>query len=259
MKPYLVRIPVFEGPFDLLLHLVRKHEISIFDIPVSQITEEYMAYLALLEAFDLEVCSEFLVMAANLIYIKSRMLLPAEEGQPLEEGEEEADPRAELVRRLLEYKRFQDSAKFLDEREVNQRRVFYRALPPEAMERLLGDTSEAEVYVEATLYDLVAAFRRALRGVTPERPSLVVSGEPITVGEKIAELRRHFEIQETFALSAMLRRELPKAHFIATFLAILELARLGIVALFQSEAFGEIRVFRLRDVPAGELALSDYR
>ena len=155
---YKVKLEVFEGPLDLLLYLIKKNEIDIYDIPIAEITEQYLEYLELMRMLDLNIAGEFLVMAAKLIHIKSKILLPPEEKEVL--PEEEEDPREELVRRLLEYKRFKEVAGVLQDLEGQRKKMFTRATSVEP--------GSEEKFFEASLFDLITALTRVLKDVPKE-------------------------------------------------------------------------------------------
>jgi len=214
--PLTVRLPVFEGPLDLLLHLIRKHEIDIRDIPIIQIAEQYIEYLNLMKELNLDLAGEYLVMAATLIHIKSKMLLPVEVS---EEEEEEQDPRADLVRQLLEYEKFKRAADVLYERERVERASHARGADPEF-------ESEEDVFYEASLFDLVAAFKLLLE----ERKRV----QPFTIEAYTLSVADRTQQRDLF------RVEASKQEWIVTFLALLELARMGTVRILQRATFGDI-------------------
>jgi segregation and condensation protein A len=224
---YAVRLPVFEGPLDLLLHLIRVNEVEITDIPIAQVAEQYVAYLDVLRELDLDVAGEYLLMAATLAWIKSRMLLPPD---GLSE-DEDLDPRAELVARLLEYQRFKEVAEQLGDRRLLGRDVFRAVAPgPEA-------PPEAERELEVSLFALVEAYRRALNAAPPSGAPHAVEVETITVRERMLGVMEALGIGGSLDLDAILGRpngEAPsRASVVATFLAILELCRIAAVHLYQ--------------------------
>lgn len=234
--PYTVRLQKFEGPLELLLFLIRKNEVDIFDIPIAEITAQYLQYLDLMRYLDLDVAGEFILMAAKLMHIKAQMLLPRHE----EVEEEQEDPRTELVQRLLEYQKYKLIAADLSEMEERERDYYHRASYP------VEDDGYAEGEWdghEVSLYDLVTAF-----SVVLERTSQVTYHE-------IWEAEASVEQQLTYvldylhshgeALFADLIKGLSKLVIIATFLALLELMRLGIVVVRQSAPFGEIWIYRV--------------
>jgi len=227
--PYSVRLPVFEGPLDLLLHLIRINEVEITDIPIARIGEQYLEYLKLMRDLDLEVVGEYLVMASTLAWIKSRMLLPAER---VGEDGEEIDPRAELIARLLEYQRFKEVAAELGERNRLDRDVFAAG----GFE--LDAPSESEREIEVGLFDLVEAYRRVLevRHDVESKPH-EIEAEEITVRERMLEIMAVLESRPSIDFDVLLRAEptrpYTKALIVATFLGILELTRLSAIRIYQ--------------------------
>jgi segregation and condensation protein A len=226
-SPYAVKLPAFEGPLDLLLHLIRLDEIEITEIPIARVCEQYLEYLGLMRELDLEVAGEYLVMAATLAWIKSRMLLPFEG-----EGEEDegVDPRAELVARLLEYQRFKEAAGSLAERRWLGRDVFRAGAPgPEP-------PPAAEREVEVGLFALLEAFRRALNAAGPSGVAHEVEVESVTVRERMVAVMRALESRPSLAFEEVLVGEdgrTSRSLVVATFLAILELSRLAVLSLYQ--------------------------
>lgn len=233
MDSFAVQLEHFSGPLDLLLHLIRKNQVEITDIPIAEITAQYLAVIDTLQTLNLDVAGEFLLMAATLLHIKSRLLLP----QVVDDGDEEAeeeDPRAELVRRLLEYQKYRDAALQLDELPQLHRDFFPRSAPaPE-----LSEEGEGE-FAAVGLYDLLQALQQLLA----ERPAPLVhevSVEQLTVAERIGEILSALEGQQSLSFTELFgdRRGRPQA--IVTFLALLELVRLRLVRLLQSQRFGTI-------------------
>jgi segregation and condensation protein A len=231
---YKVKLDVFEGPLDLLLYLIKKEEINIYDIPVAKITEQYLEYLELMEMLDLNIAGEFLLMAATLMHIKSRMLLPPEE-LTLEE-QEEADPRAELVKRLLEYKKFKEAAGELAKRESTERSIFTRKASDEA------DPATGQ-YFEASLFDLISAFSKILKKLPKEVFHEIIKDE-VTVEEKIHEIFHKLVNEQALYFSGLFKDFSSKIEVIATFLAVLELIRLKEILIMQVGLFGEIQITR---------------
>lgn len=222
-QPYTVTLPEWEGPLDLLLHVIRAHELDILDIPISFVTEQYLNYLDLMQNLNLDVASEYLEMAATLAYIKSRMMLPrppAEEEDP----EEEIDPREELIRRLLEFQRYKDAAEQLGSLPVLGRDTFVASHAPEEV----GD----DPMIELGLFELVDAFQRIL-----ERTKLdfshEVSFERITVSERIGELVELITPGELIPFERLLGEVTSKMRFVVTLLALLEMTRLRMTRLLQ--------------------------
>ncbi len=244
---YTVRIDAFEGPLDLLLHLIKKNEMDICDIPIATITRQYLEYLELMKELNLEIAGEFLVMASTLLHIKSRMLLPAQEDEAAGE-EEELDPRAELIRRLLEYQRYKDASAVLAAREILGRDVFSRRMP-------LADHTEskdAEEPLEIELFDLVEAFRRVLAKVPFDSFHEVIS-ETISVAERIGRILDLLDERGTLQFDQIFTDEqLTRELAIATFLALLELCRLQTVKVAQSSPFGTIWLVRETQAAASE-------
>ena len=230
---YKVKLEIFEGPLDLLLFLIKKEEIDICDIPIARITEQYLEYMELMKLLDLSIAGEFLVMAATLMHIKSRMLLPPEELEELEEEEE--DPRAELVRRLLEYKKFKEAAKQLEERELGQRNVFTRISAAE--------DEEKGTFFEASLFDLISAFSKVIEGIPKEAFQEIIKDE-VTVEEKVHQLLHMLMAEPTVYFTRIFENARSKIEIIATFLAILELIRLKEIIVLQRSLFGEIEIMR---------------
>jgi segregation and condensation protein A len=238
MSAYEVRLEVFEGPLDLLLHLIKKNEINIYDIPIALISRQYLEYVDLMKHLNLELAGEFLVMAATLTQIKSRMLLPKEESP--EEAEAE-DPRAELVRRLLEYQRYKEVAESLEEREVVWREVFQRAPAPEPA----GDPEEVRLSpaLEVGLFDLVGALQKVLERL-PSRKALEFQAEEFSVKDKISLILDRLDKEERVSFSALFEGMVSRRAVVVTFLALLELAKMGLIRVFQLEDTGDIELCR---------------
>ena len=239
-----VKLPVFEGPLDLLLHLIDKNKIDIYDSPIVEITEQYLEYIQQMEQEDLDVMSEFMVMAATLLDIKCRMLLPKE---TKEDGEEQ-DPREELVRQLLEYKMYKYMSYELRDRMNEASRSVYKkpTLPEEVLEyREPVDTSE--LLSNVTLERLNAVYRAILRRqenkIDPIRSKFgKIEKEEISLPDKMTYVERYAVAHRNFSFRALLEAQPGKNQIIVTFLAILELMKTGKIRIVQEEAFGEIRV-----------------
>ncbi|MCH7643431.1 MAG: segregation/condensation protein A [Myxococcales bacterium] len=228
-EPYSVRLPVFEGPLDLLLHLIRINEVEITDIPIARIGEQYLEYLTLLRELDLEVVGEHLVMASTLAWIKSQMLLPAER---VDEDGEEIDPRAELIARLHDYQRFKEVAAELGERKRLGRDVFA------ASDFEMEAPAESEREIEVGLFDLVDAYRRVLEAKRDaESKPHEIEAEEITVRERMMEIMAVFESRPSIDFDVLLHEEQGRPYTLAlvvvTFLAILELTRLAAIRIYQ--------------------------
>jgi segregation and condensation protein A len=239
--PYQVRLEQFEGPLDLLLHLIKKNEINIYDIPITLIAKQYLEYLGLMKSLNLAVAGDFLVMAATLLQIKSRLLLPVEEGD--KDEEDGPDPREELVRRLLEYKRYKEAADRLDDRERLWREVFTRENPPIPTRA----ASETVLLDDVTLFDLVDALQGVLARL-PNAKLMDLTPEHLTVKARMAAILEALEGKESVTFAALFEDHRHKLMVIVTFLALLELIRTGLVRVFQGDTFGPIlltRVFSL--------------
>jgi segregation and condensation protein A len=233
---YAVRLDNFEGPLDLLLHLIKKHEMDIYDIPIAEITAQYLATLDAMQSLNLDVAGEFLVMAATLLQIKSRLLLPQPEEEAAEEEEE--DPRAELVRRLLEYQKYKEAALSLDGRPQLGREVFARvAAMPEP------DTAAADGGFEAVgIYELVEALRAVLAEAPPE-VFHEVDVERLSVTERVTAILSQLEGRQSLAFGDLFEERPARPQVVVTFLALLELVRLRLVKLMQNARFGPIWLF----------------
>ena len=234
MTDYQVRLDTFEGPLDLLLHLIKKNEVDIWDIPISTITEQYLEYLEMMKMLNLDVAGEFLLMAATLMHIKSRMLLPAHDE---EETEEDAgDPREELVRRLLEYKKYREASRELVEMEVLGRDTFRRGYAEEVDEEAADG-----IYTEITLFDLLEALKEVLKESRVFR-SHEVNLEKVSVKEKMDAILERLKREGHVTLHSLFDADSGKGQVVATFLALLELVKMKMVKAFQGENFGPIRI-----------------
>src|SRR3954469_21587850 len=233
---FAVKLSNFEGPLDLLLHLIRKHEVEIHDIPIALITAQYLEAIALLQELDLDVAGEFLVMAATLIHIKSRMLLPRPETAAGAEGDLE-DPRDVLVRRLLEHQKFKAAAGLLHERE--QLRAAQWLRPDGRVAELAGDEYEPELEVD--LFSLMNAFQAVVDRLK-QRPKVLLPPEEIAVELRIEQLLARLSETEAMGFEDLFSDVDQRSGLIVTFLALLEMIRLKLVRVFQSGSFGPIRV-----------------
>jgi len=232
-----VAIAAFNGPLDLLLHLIRVNEVSITDIPIAEITEQYTAYLNAMRELDLDVASEYVALAAELIYIKSKMLLPRAP------GEETVDPRADLAQRLLEYEKFKRSAETLHAVDTLRGGIWPR--PPSEIPR--GDGSEESL--EVSLFDIIESFRKVTENYRlAHPPALAIHQLRFSVGDKMIELLERLDAARTMPLLEFLGQMRYRAEAVTAFLACLELIRLGVVRAFQLRPFAEIHATRT-DVP----------
>ena len=237
-----LRLERFEGPLDLLLHLIKKNEVSIYEIPIALITEQYLAYLSLMQELNLDVASEFLVTAATLIHIKSRQLLPRPETAEEVDGEE-LDPRDALVQRLLEHQRFKTAAELLHERETLRNAQWTR--PDARIEAIAGEEVEPELDVD--LFGLLAAFRRVLER-TKAQPVVPLPPEQISIEQRIEQLLERLERIDACGFEELFDDAATRGQVIVTFLAILEMIRLKILRAFQ-QGGGAIRIYK-RSRPA---------
>jgi len=241
---YNIKIPVFEGPLDLLLHLIRENKIDIYDIPIAIITHQYLQYIEMMKELNLDIAGEFLVMAATLIHIKSRMLLPVDEEVPPEEQE---DPRHELVQRLIEYQAFKEAAIGLREREDEWTRVFQR-------EPLSDEGDDEGIYLsDVNLFDLLEAFKKILETAPPE--TATITKETLTVKDKMSLIMEMLEGQEAVRFEELFKDGKTRSQLIVTFIALLELIRLGLLRAYQEREFGNIWVIKQKvDVPEKSLS-----
>jgi segregation and condensation protein A len=231
--PYTVRLEIFEGPLDLLLHLIHKNELDIANIHIAVITDQYLEYLKLMKVLNLDIAGEYLLMASTLLHIKSKMLLPSSAEEEEEEGE---DPRVELVRRLLEYQKYKEAAVELERRPLLDRDVFIRLIPQDA-----GGSVEEEK-VGASLFQLLEAFREVLKRVRPE-VFHEITLERLSVEEKIQEILSLLQRENhSVAFHLLFPEQAPLRVIIVTFLAILELVKMKLARIFQSVPFETIRI-----------------
>jgi len=233
-----IRLEHFEGPLDLLLHLVRKHDVNIYDIPIALITAQYLDTIHLMQELNLDVAGEYLVMAATLIHIKSKMLLPRPETAAGVEGEEE-DPRDALVRRLIEHHKFKAAAGLLHERE--QLRAAQWRRPDERVAEIAGDDYEPELEVD--LFTLLTAFQAVVQRAKL-RPKVMLPPEQLPVEVRIDQLLARLSETDACGFEELFADVQDRSGLIVTFLALLEMIRLKLVRVFQSGSFGPIRVYK---------------
>ncbi len=247
-EQYSIKIPVFEGPLDLLLHLIKKNEVDIYDIPISLITHQYLEYIGLMKELNLEVAGEFLVMAATLIQIKSKMLLPVEEQQPEAPAE---DPRLELVQRLLEYQAFKEASLDLREMGLRWSDVLYRT---DVEEGSAQEEDSMLLFDDLSMFDLISAFKKILEKAPQELQ--LISREALSVNDRISRIIARLEEKETVRFEEFFdfQEAVPKSHLIITFVAILEILKLGLARVYQEDKFGTIWVIRAKDTDAPDLA-----
>ncbi len=233
-----VRLDNFEGPLDLLIHLIRKHELNVYDIPIALITRQYLDTIQLMHELDLDVAGEFLVMAATLIHIKSKMLLPRPETAAGVDGDEE-DPRDSLVRRLLEHQKFKAAAELLHERE--QLRAAQWSRPNERVAEIAGEEYEPELEVD--LFSLLTAFQAVVQRAKL-RPKMLLPPEQVPVEVRIEQLLARLSENDACGFEELFSDVDDRPGLIVTFLALLEMIRLKLVRVFQTGSFGPIRVYK---------------
>ena len=236
---YDIHLEIFEGPFDLLLYLIKKNDLEISEIPIAKITEEYLSYLETMKNLNLDIAGEFLVMASTLMQIKARMLLPSEA------TDEDEGPLGELKARLLEYQKFKEAAAYLSYKENEYSQVYYRPQPV---------FEKDDFMLEVSLFDLVGSFREVLKEL-PQNVKEIVYKE-IPIEEKIREILDLFENKKYLSIKEIFQAQSTRQALIVSFLAVLELIRLKQIIAKQSKAFDEIRIYRVEEVAeqAEELA-----
>lgn len=232
---YRVNVDVFEGPLDLLMHLIKKNDLDVYDIPIAFVLEEYERHLDTIKELDIDLAGEFLLMAAELAHIKSQMLLPEDRGAEAEEP----DPRADLVRRLLEYQQFKGAGETLMGRELLHRDVFLPASP----ERVLAPSDGP---VEGNIYDLVEVFSRILKRAPADAYHEVVV-DRISINDRIYEVIGFLKKDTAITIEDLLKGDLTRYGIVITFLALLEMCRLKMVKLHQQESMGQIYLERTMD------------
>ena len=232
---YKVKLEIFEGPLDLLLYLIKRDELDIYDISIERITRQYLEYLQAFKELNIDVAGEFIVMAANLLYIKSRSLLPVDQ-QPPEEEAEEDDPRWELIRQLIEYKKFKEAAAQLHDRALEQENIFVRSgiSTSESVRPLL--------LVEVGIFQLINAFQNVIKRVEAREELQQIFGENYTVSDKIETILARVSEGGTLKFSELFAEMASRVEIVVTFLALLELIRLKQVRVIQPGQFGEIEI-----------------
>ncbi len=236
LEAYPVKLDNFEGPLDLLIHLIKKNEVNIYDIPIALITKQYLDYIELMRELNLDLAGDFLVMAATLIHIKSRMLLPRPD--PQQEDPEE-DPRELLVKRLIEHQKYKAAAELLHERETLREAQWIR--PDERVAAIAGDEYEPELEVD--LFSLLSAFRDVLERAK-QRPRLALPPEQISIEDRIVQLLSRLSETEACGFDDLFADLNTKGGMIVTFLAILEMIRLKLIRVFQAGHGGAIRIYK---------------
>jgi len=228
---YKIELPFYEGPMDLLLHLIKKNEIDIYDIPIALITEQYLEYIEMLKVLNLDTIGDFLVMAATLMHIKSKMLLPPDP----EEEAEEIDPREELVKRLIEYRKFKDAAEKLSGREQYYSELYDRDASIEGLKK-------EEILLEVSVFDLISAFRNIVVR-TKDKEFHEVTVEKLTINDKISDIMEKLNFSKSLTLQQLFEEMDSKYEMVVTFLALLELIKLRLVKVVQKNPFATIEVY----------------
>lgn len=236
LEAFPVRLQNFHGPLDLLLHLIKKNEVNIYDIPITLITAQYLEYIDLMQEMNLDVAGEFLVMAATLIHIKSRELLPRPDPSQVDPEE---DPREALMRRLLEHQKFKAAAELLHERETLRSAQWTR--PDGPIAEIAGEAPEPEVEVD--LFSLISAFRAVVER-TKLRPKMYLPGEQIPIEDRIEQLMSRLSETEACGFEDLFDDIQTRAGLVVTFLALLEMIRLKLIRVFQSGVVGPIRIYK---------------
>lgn len=240
MNAFKIKVPNFEGPLDLLLFFIRRDELDIYDIPIAHITQEFLNYVHIMQRLDLELAGEFIVMAATLMQIKARMLLPK---LPTEEGlEDELDPRAELTKRLLEYKQFKETAIEMGEMELEQRRRFYRQLFKHDNRQKIKEEDE-NVLQDVTIFHLIKAFQKALVNI-PKKVTHNVRRIPYSIEDQGVYLMNNFKDRSEYSFVEVMQSAEEKIQIVVTFIALLELIRSGRVRIEMEQAFNHIRIIK---------------
>ena len=234
---YPVKLSNFEGPLDLLLHLIKMNKVDVYDIPIVLITEQYLEYLDLMQELDLDVAGEFLVMASSLIHIKSRMLIPRMEDET--DIEEEEDPREALVRQLLEHQKFKAAAEMLHEREIIRSAQWTR--PDSRIEHIAGEPFERELEVD--IFSLIQAFQSVMAR-SQDRPTVALPAEIVPIETRIDQLLEILSLTDARAFEELFTHSVSRRELITTFLAVLEMIRLKLIRVVQSNTFGPIRVYK---------------
>ncbi|MGA2622420.1 MAG: segregation/condensation protein A [Bacteroidota bacterium] len=236
---YRVRLQTFEGPLDLLLFFIKRDELDIYDIPISKITREFLEYLHLLQELDLEVAGDFIVMAAELMQIKVRMLLPKGPGE-----EEEEDPRAELVRRLLEYKRYKEASTILATLEHEQTKLFYRKdFHSDAKTIALEDQEES--LKDITMFNLISAFKRVLDSV-PKKVYHDIEMLNVTIDEQMSFIADVFRLRDEVTFFELVSHMTEKIRIIVTIIAMLEMVKNKIIGIRPTDYEDDFIVYRIR-------------
>ncbi len=238
-EKYKVRLDIFEGPLDLLLYLIKKDEVDIYDISIERITKQYLEYVNTFKLLNIDLASEFIVMAANLMYIKSRTLLPKQE-QPPDEDIDEEDPRWELIRQLIEYKKFKDAAGFLHTKAIEQEDYF--ANSPEKIE--IEPQDQSLPIDDANIFDLIRAFQGVIQRFEETNDLGDIVDDRFTVSDKIESLLETTQPGQRKIFTTLFDKATTKSEIIVTFLAVLELMKMNQFKIIQDDLLGEIQIER---------------
>ncbi|MGP4076966.1 segregation/condensation protein A [Halobacillus sp. K22] len=247
-KSYQVKVDGFEGPLDLLLHLVNRYEIDIYNIPVSKITDQYMNYIHTMRELELDLASEYLVMAASLLAIKSQMLLPNPTLEEVDEEGFEEDPREELMRKLIEYRKYKQAAEGLKEKEVEANRIYTR--PPMRQEEV-QEEAPAINPGEASIYDMIHAMSKMLSRTKAEEQvqETKIKRDEVPIQLRMEEILTQVDLQEGGTSFYQLFKKRSRPHIVVTFMAILELMKSNDIVCVQQQHFEELIVFKMEDAP----------
>ncbi len=245
---YRVELPVFSGPLDLLMYLIRKEEVDIYDIPLAKITRQYLKYMEMMQDLNLEVAGEYVLMAATLIRIKARLLLPRDESDP-----DEMDPREELIMALIEYKKYREAGEILREKALLEERNF---VPPSPVEKI---ETRSDTFSDTSLFDLLSAFKDVLQA-RKEDAFHNVDTEEVTIEDRITTIMKFLQENEIANFQELFNDIPRKMIAIVTFIAILELVRTQRISVNQAVAFGEMRIYRGKEfhTPRQAFDLVDY-
>ncbi|MFD1018546.1 segregation/condensation protein A [Thalassobacillus hwangdonensis] len=244
-KSYQVKVDAFEGPLDLLLHLINRYEIDIYDIPVATITEQYMAYIHTMQVLELDVASEYLVMAATLLAIKSQMLLPKQPVEFEDEDELEEDPREELMRRLIEYRKYKEAAASLKDKEQTANHVYTRQ--PSTLEEYMEEKPKVTPG-EASIYDMLGALSKLFQRKQWEKPAETkVQRDEIPIQTRMEEIMKQIDVNTKGVGFFTLFPEKTRSHIVVTFMAILELMKINRLTCVQNNHFDELIVYKMED------------
>ena len=249
---YQCNLDIFEGPLDLLLHLIKEQKMDIYDIPVAEVTKQYLEYLDLLSELNLEMVGEYLVMAAELTRIKSKTLLPAPETEEDALAAAGEDPRAELIRRLLEYKRYKEAAFELRQKEYDQQQLFSRNGELEL------EDSEQELLIEANVFDLLTAFQKVIKEKSFKK-DYEIKITTLSVSDRISGILEILNASESATFYSLFTELNTKQEIIVTFLAILELMRMQLIRCQQGKQFDAIRIYCVVDRETQEQILKDFQ